>query len=490
MSKIRAVVPTAVRSRAPLALAAVLTASLGSPGCGGAGAPARPSAPPGRPNFVVIIADDMARDLFGAGHRLPFLQLPNLERLAARGVTFDRAFVTTSLCSPSRASLLSGRYAHSHGVRTNQSGDLPSSVETYPALLQGAGYKTAFVGKWHMDSTRDTPRPGFDYWVSFRGQGSYEDQVLNENGKSVQSAGYLTDVLTSYGVQWLQGRGSEPFLLILSHKAPHDPFDPGPRHAGEWTDAALPEPASFLDSFASKPAWQRRYVLCGGTPAALGGCADPPHEIPPWPWPARERWRLDYLRTLLALDDSVGAVVSALESRGLLSSTYVVFVSDNGFFLGEHRLGDKRLMYEESIRVPFVIAGGAALAHKNQDLVLNLDLAPTILQLAGVGVPAAMQGRSLVGLLRGEPAAPRDSFLYEYFYDSLIPGVPGMVGIRTRRWAYVRYPALAGEEELYDLDQDPGEMASLAAIPEYNGTRLDLRGQLDRLLASTGGGAP
>jgi arylsulfatase A-like enzyme len=440
----------------------------------------------------VIIADDMASGLFGPGRRVPFLDLANLERLAARGVQFDRAFVTTSLCSPSRASMLSGLYAHSHGVRTNQAGDLPASFDTYPQLLQRAGYKTAFVGKWHMNSSSDAPRPGFDYWVSFKGQGVYENPILNENGHSVARTGYVTNLLTDYGVQWLRGRGNEPFLLVLSHKAAHEPFHPAPRHLEAFPDAALPEPTNFLDSFVAKPSWQRRYVLCGGTPDAMARCPDPPPaELPPWPWPSREPWRLDYLRTLLSLDDSVGSIVSALEAQGLAGSTYVVFIGDNGMFLGEHRLGDKRLMYEESIRVPFVISGGGPIASRRSTaMVLNIDLAPTILQLAGVAVPPTMQGRSLVGLLRGQAATVRDSFLYEYFSDAYIPGVPAMLGVRTERWAYVTYPRLPDAEELYDLDHDPGELTSLAAVADRAAVKADLRGQLDRLLASTGGVSP
>ena len=437
---------------------------------------------------MVIIADDMARDLVGAGHRFPFVPLPNLDRLAARGVLFDRAFVTTSLCSPSRASMLSGQYAHSHGVYTNESGDIPAGVPTYPLVLQRAGYHTAFVGKWHMDASRDGPRPGFDYWVSFKGQGVYEDPVLNENGGEVKRTGYITDLLTDYAAEWLKTRRADPFLLILSHKAPHDPFHPAARHAAAFSDAGLPEPASFADSFFDKPSWQRRYALCGGTAARLAGCPDPPPPmLPPWGWPARDATRLDYLRTLLALDDSVGTIVSTLDGLGLTRSTYVLFVSDNGFFLGEHRLGDKRLMYEDSIRVPLAIAGGELAPGRVSSLVLNIDIAPTILQLAGFSVPGTMQGRSLAGLLRREAASVRDSFLYEYFADANIPGVPAMLGVRTTSWAYVTYPGLAQGDELYDLERDPDELQNLADASARAGTKADLRAELERLLASTGG---
>ena len=461
----------------------------------GSSSPSSSTSPPAttpaatRANFVVIIVDDMAHDLYGPGHRFPFFAMPNLDRLASRGVIFDRAFVTTSLCSPSRASMLSGLYTHSHGIYTNQSGDIPTSIVTYPMVLQQAGYRTAFVGKWHMDSTTDAPRPGFDYWVSFKGQGVYEDPVMNENGTEVKRTGYITDLLTDYAVNWLKtGRSSNPFLLILSHKAPHEPFHPAPRHVGAFADAALPEPTSFQDPYLDKPPWQRRYAMCGGTTADLSHCPDPPPPmLPPWGWPAHDATRLDYLRTLLAVDDGVGTVVSTLDGLGLTQSTYVLFISDNGMFLGEHRLGDKRLMYEDSIRVPLLIAGGGAVPERSSSLVLNIDLAPTILQLAGAPVPGGMQGRSLAGLVRHEATSVRDSFLYEYFTDSLIPGVPPMLGVRTASWTYVTYPGLAQGDELYDLGRDPDELTNLADVAAQAGTRSEMRGQLERLLASTGG---
>jgi N-acetylglucosamine-6-sulfatase len=468
---------------------AVIVAALGllaaGPGCGSSAHPTPVDA--SRPNFVVIVADDMAYGLFGPGRRFPFLELPNLEALAARGVQFDRAFVTTSLCSPSRATLLSGLYAHSHGVLTNELMDLPPGVATYPQVLQRAGYETALVGKWHMDARTDAPRPGFDYWVSFRGQGVYVDPVLNENGRAVKRTGYLTDLLTEYALAWLRQPRSRPFLLILSHKAPHQPAEPAPRHAAAVAGASLPEPPSFEDTFQDKPAWQRRYVRCGGTPGAYARCPDPqPAEIPPWPWPARDQGRLDYLRTLLALDDSVGGVLSTLASQGLTGSTYVVFLSDNGLFLGEHRLGDKRLAYEESLRIPLVVAGGDLTPRRVAAMALNLDLAPTILDLAGISVPPAMQGRSLGRLLRGESTGLRDTFLYEYDSESFFPVIPEIRAVRTQSRKYVTYPGTPSDDELYDLVSDPREMTNLAGRPEWAPARAELRQQLDRLLAETG----
>ncbi len=465
--------------------------------CGGGGASptapapvvepaAAPTPAPQRPNFIIVVTDDMAYGLFGAGKRMPFLELPNLDRIAAQGVQFDQAFVTTSLCSPSRATILSGKYAHSHGVRTNDDTDLSTAVTTFPQVLQQAGYKTAWIGKWHMDPRNDGPRPGFDRWVSFKGQGVYTDQQMNEDGVRVPRTGYTTDLLTDYAVSWLEQRGKEPFAMVVSHKAPHGPFTPAARHANSLADAQMAEPADFRDTFKNKPSWQRRYAMCGGAPTAMQGCPDPlPSELPLWQWSAREPWRLNYLRTLMSVDDGLGRMLQTLQARGLAQNTYVIFTSDNGSFLGEHRLGDKRLAYEESLRVPLVVTGPLVRARRSNGMVLNLDLAPTILELAGVTVPSDMQGRSLAPILKGDAHSVRDGFLYEYFTEGLIPVVPDIFALRTSRLKYVTYPGSA-DEELYDLALDPGEMTNLAASPDYAAARADARSQLDALLARSG----
>jgi N-acetylglucosamine-6-sulfatase len=470
---------------------AVIVLAVSGRGCGGSTPPPASStvALASRPNIVFILADDMASGLFGADRRFPFLNLPNLDRLADGGIQFPNAFATTSLCSPSRASILSGLYAHSHGVLVNDTIDLPASVTTFPRLLQAAGYRTAFVGKWHMNPNSDAPRPGFDYWVSFKGQGVYDNPVLNVNGVEVARTGYITDILTEYAVEWLRTQGQQPFMLFLSHKAPHGPWEAAPRDAA-WPGAPLPEPPSFRDTFRDKPSWQRRYAACGGGPIAFVSCPDPlPSALPPAVWSPREPWRLDYLRTLLALDDSVGSVRSTLDALGVGGSTYVFFLSDNGYMLGEHRLGDKRVAYDPSIRIPFVVGGAGLAAGRPGGMALNIDVAPTILDLAGVAVPPEMQGRSLAGMLRGQGQAVRASFLYEYFPDARIPVVPRILGVRTAQWKLVTYPALAGEEELYDLTADPNEMANLATRSAWAAEKESLRLQMLQLLQETGAGA-
>jgi len=439
-----------------------------------------------KPNFVVILIDDLRYDEFGAGGH-PYLKTPHIDRIAREGALFERAFHTTPICSPNRASIMTGQYASRHGIIDNVARDAMSHrLPNYHLALQQLGYETAHVGKWHMGND-GRPRPGYDHWISFDGHGRLQDPKLNVNGAYEQRSGYITDLLTEYAVNWLKQSRTKPFLLILSHKAPHNPAVPAARHAAALADASLPEPLSFADTYEGKPAWERRYARCGGTPSAYAQCPDPqPDRLPPWPWSSRDAPRLQYLRTLLALDDSVGSVLSALDSQGLARSTYVVFLSDNGLFLGEHRLGDKRLAYEESMRIPLVIGGADLRPRRVSAMALNLDLAPTALDLAGVSVPADMQGRSLAKLLRGEPAPLRESFLYEYQEESFLPIVPDILAVRTASRKYVTYPSSPSEVELYDLLTDPNEMRNLAGRPEWAAAQADLRQALERLLVETG----
>jgi N-acetylglucosamine-6-sulfatase len=444
------------------------------------------AAPAKRPNFVFILVDDLRWDAMScAGH--PFVRTPNVDRIAANGVRFTNAFVTLSLCAPSRATFLTGIYDHANGIPTNEGQELdPSKFTTYPQLLQKAGYETAFIGKWHQGPTAE-PRPGFDYWLSFRGQGAYLDPQLNENGRTFKAQGYVTDLLTQAAADFLKRPRNKPFSLCLWHKAIHGPFTPAERHKDLYKDVELPEPASFRDTFEGKPVWQRALVRPGGK--AKDAAHEPvPPSVAPEPWNPRNAARLDYYRTLAAVDESVGRILTTLKETGQLDKTVVIFASDNGFFIGEHRRGDKRLAYEESLRIPLLMCGpGVASPGSTRDqMVLNIDMAPTILDMAGVKASGQTQGRSFKAILAGEKPDWRNSFLFEYYQEGWLPRIPTLVGVRTTDWKYVTYPTIKDIDELYDLKKDPNEMHNLANDPAAR-DRLDrMKAELARLKKETG----
>ena len=413
-----------------------------------------------RPNIVFILIDDQRFDAASAlGH--PFLETPHLDRLIERGVLFENAFVTTSLCSPSRASILTGQYAHRHGVLDNRT-RLDPQTPTFPQELQGAGYRTAFVGKWHMGGTSDAPRPGFDRWVSFPGQGLYYNQTFNIDGERVPRQGYTTDLITDYALDFLAARqgAEEPFLLYVSHKAVHASFRAAERHVGSYAGKRYPPPPTMAnrhDNYEGKPNWveaQRRSWH------GVDGLYDNTVDF--------QQFAVDYAETMRGVDDSVGRIVGALEEQGLLDRTLLVFTSDNGFQFGEHGLIDKRTMYEASIRVPLVVLApgfeGGAGGLRRPEMILNLDFAPTFLEAAGLEVPSTVQGRSFLGLIEGDGAerSPwRDAFLYEYFWERAFPQTPTVLGVRTDRYKFMRFHGIWDRYELYDLEADPDERNNL-----------------------------
>ncbi len=398
-----------------------------------------------RPNFVFILTDDQRHDTLSCtGH--PFLHTPNIDRLAREGALFENAFVTTSLCSPSRASFLTGQYAHRHGVRDNNT-LLSADARTFPRLLHEQGYETAYVGKWHM-SLQSEPQPGFDRWVSFRGQGVYRDPELNIDGDVRREQGYITDVLTDFTVDWLRERSGRPFCLYLSHKAVHSDFIPAHRHSGLFADIPIEPPPSIDDTLEGKPGW-----LSNVKRASRGeGYA----------WVADIQ--RNYLRCLAAVDESTGRVLRQLEAMGQLDNTVVVYAGDNGFFFGEHGLGDKRAMYEESIRVPLLMRYPAVArpGSRIRGMALNIDICPTFLDLAGAPIPEGVKGRSLRPLLHGQARGWREDFLYEYDWEAEARKRPAIRGVRTERWKLIEYPGSDNITELYDLQNDPREMRNLA----------------------------
>lgn len=416
-----------------------------------------------RPNIIFILTDDQRYDAMGcAGH--PWLKTPNMDRLAAEGVLFKNAFVTISLCSPSRGCFLTGCYAHTHEVFANNGRDPNPSAPTFPQLLQNAGYETAFIGKWHM-SKENSPRPGFDHWVSFSGQGGYDRNKLNVDGKDVQSNAYVTDELTSYAVRFLKKRRDKPFMLYLSHKAVHAPFKPAKRHENLYSDVEIQSRHNPNDNLDTKPPWGRKMD---------------------------KNWKsqiLAYYRALAAVDESVGTVLETLEQINALDNTAVIFAGDNGYFHGEHGgMWDKRSAYEPSMRIPLLMRYPRLVktATKCEELVLNIDLAPTLLELAGLPVPGKMQGQSWLGVLKSRPG--RESFLYEYFQEADRKYKrPTILAVRTKRWKYVTYPLDSSlTTELYDLKNDPEELNNLIGAPKYADTLVRMKKELERLKADTG----
>ncbi len=443
-----------------------------------------------RPNIVFVLTDDQRWDTLGCmGH--PFVQTPNIDRIAREGALCRNAFVTTSLCSPSRGSFLTGMYAHTHGVIANEVGIHDpdwSKTPSFGMLLQQAGYETGYVGKWHM-APDDDPRPGWDYWMSFRAQGVYIDPVLNENGKQSKVTGYVTEILNDAAVKFVKQKREKPFCLYLSHKAVHDPRTVREKDAKLYAGKEIPTPTNFGDTLESKPRWQRVNAL-----SKTRGLRDPIDVTdPPEKLPAVERYdsknknRLDYLRLLTAVDDGVGQIYAALEESGELANTIIIFAGDNGYFFGEHRLGDKRLAYEESLRIPFVMRYPGAIKPGTvvDKMVLNIDLAPTLLDFAHAGGGEKMQGKSMRPLFEGKTDGWRKSWLYEYYYD-LKPTIPDMVGVRTEDAKLVRYPNISDLDEMYDLKTDPGEMQNLAQDSAHAAKKNALEAELDKLIKETG----
>lgn len=424
-----------------------------------------------RPNIVFVLMDDQRWDDLGfAGH--PFVQTPNIDRLAREGVRFNRAFVTTPLCSPSRGSFLTGQYAHTHGIIDNTARDKRShELVTWPRLLHDVGYESGFVGKWHM-GLDDTARPGFDYWVSVRGQGQYLDPEINNNGKRQVIKGYVTDIFSDYAADFLKRKHDKPFLLWVAHKAVHpdlqqaadgtlsDPsagkFIPADRHKNLYAGKEIPHRPNFGIAPKDKPALARQI---DSLPPLSDKTGTDDETI-------RKR-----LRMVTAVDEGVGRMLKVLEETHQLDNTLFVFTSDEGYFYGEHGLSvERRLAYEESARIPLVMRYPKMIKPNSarDEMVLNIDIAPTMLEIGGAKIPGNIQGRSLLPLLQGKHVPWRDSFLIEYWSDKVFPRVlkMGYKAVRTDRWKYIHYVDLTRMDELYDLKNDPYEMTNVISTVE------------------------
>lgn len=439
------------------------------------------------PNIIFILIDDLRWDDFGAAGQ-PFVKTPNIDRIANEGALFRNAFITAPLCSPSRASFLTGQYPHTHGITDNVDRSAAShKLVTFPLLLRQSGYTTAFIGKWHMGND-DSPRPGFDRWVSFKGQGSYLNPEINEDGKDVKPGGYITDLLTGYATEFIKRRHDKPYLVYLAHKAIHpevmqhddgsinlaeaERFIPAERHRNLFSGEKIRWRPSAMRPPIGKPALERKI---GDLPPLSANTA------------TRDEAVLGRLRSLMAIEEGVGEILKALKETGQLDNTVIVFTSDNGYFYGEHGLSvERRLAYEESIRMPLLIRYPRAIkpGTVRDEFALNIDLAPTLLKLAGVSAPTGMEGRSLVPLLKGAKTEWRKSFLIEYYSDKVFPRIRqmGYKAVRNERWKYIHYFELEGMDELYDLKADPYEMRNIIRQPGAGKVLEGMKREMERLL--------
>jgi N-acetylglucosamine-6-sulfatase len=419
------------------------------------------------PNIIFILTDDHRWDAMSSmGH--PFIKTPHLDRLADDGILFENAFVTTSLCSPSRASFLTGQYAHRHGVVTNHTPWDNRNV-TFLELLKTAGYETAFIGKWHMPGKGLPELRGVDHFISFTkegGQGIYYNCPLIIDGVESQREGkYITEDLTDFALEFIAKQRTHPFCLYLSHKAVHFGFRPPPHLKGIYKDADLrlpPESDTWITYTDNHP--------------FVGALL-----------PMNVLYR-NYCETVASVDEQVGRILKKLEEMQILDDTIIIYAGDNGHFWGEHGLYDKRLAYEESIRIPFIVRYPGLIkdpGRRASQMILNIDFAPTLLDIVGLDIPPNMQGKSIKPILQSPTAAGRQSWLYEHFPVFPIP-IPGITAIRTNRYKYIEYQNDVRPRELFDLKNDPKEKNNIINTEKSKGIVEELKREQERLKKSTG----
>jgi arylsulfatase A-like enzyme len=455
-----------------------------------------------KPNFLVILIDDLRYDEYGAGGH-PYMKTPHIDRIAHEGALFERAFHTTPICSPNRASIVTGQYASRHGIIDNVARDAMSHrLPNYHLQLQKLGYVTAHIGKWHMGND-GMPRPGYDHWVSYDGHGRLFDPKLNHDGKYVQHQGYITDIMNTLAVEFLEKKREKPFSLFFAHKAVHPDavqaadgsldlarqggYRVAERHEDLYRGSVFPRTPNMLshaEVVKQKPAWAEVFKLRkSGAKAVLGALNVGQEEI-------RLRAAM-----MASVDEGVGTILEVLERRGQLDNTCIVFLGDNGYFFGEHGLGpERRFAYEEGIRSPFAVRfpPNTKAGRRVRELVICQDIAPTLIELARGRPGAQIQGRSLLPLLAGKRAGWRKSFLIEYWAENAMPWLVGMTykAVRTNRHKYIHWVnrGVAGElDELYDLDRDPHEIRNLNRSRAYSDTRDRLRRELRRLMSEAVG---
>lgn len=458
------------------------------------------------PNIIYIMTDDHAAHAISCyGSKIN--KTPNLDRIAKEGTRFANCFCTNCICAPSRAVILTGKYSHINGVIDNAK-EFDSSQQTFPKLLQKAGYETAIIGKWHLQ----TDPTGFDYWNILPGQGVYYNPTMIEMGQKKKSPGYVTDIITDHCLNWLKERkGDKPFCLMYHHKAPHREWEPPLKYLTLYDDVTIPEPPTLFDDYSNrgraakeqdmtiektmndtdvklvapknltpeqKKLWDAAYEPKNEAfrKANLQG-----KELVRWKY---QRYIKDYLRCIASVDDNIGRLLDYLDKAGLADNTIVIYASDQGFYLGEHGWFDKRFMYEESLRMPLLVRYPKQIkpGSVNNDIVLNLDFAPTFLDFAGVSIPADMQGRSIRTLLQGKtPKDWRKSMYYHYYEYPAVHSVKRHYGVRTQRYKLIHFYNDIDQWELYDLRKDPDELNNIYDDPAYADVVKKLKAELSRL---------
>lgn len=468
------------------------------------------AAPKGPPNIIFLFSDDLATQSISAyGDERKLLETPGLDRIAKEGIRFDRCLVTNSICGPMRAVIQTGKYSHLNGFHNNSNSRFDSSQQTFPKLMQKGGYTTAVIGKWHLGSDP----VGFDYWNILPGQGIYYNPPMIDNGKEVKLEGYTTDIISDLTLQWLDKRDkSKPFMLMAQHKAPHREWAPALRHLGWDKDRVYPEPPTLFDTYAGRskavsdhdmgldrtfterdakllpPAginekqlaeWNAYYEPRNKKFIDAGFTGK---ELVQWRY---QRYMHDYLGTVKAVDEAVIKLLDYLDKEGLTENTVIICSSDQGFYLGEHGWFDKRWIFEESLRTPFMVRwpGVAKPGTTNGQIVSLLDLAQTFLDIGGLPQPDDMQGRSLVPLFKGEtPADWRKSFYYHYYEFPVPHRVRPHYGVITDRYKLVHYYKPDVDDwELLDRQADPNETKSFYNDPAYADTVKELKTELARL---------
>jgi arylsulfatase A-like enzyme len=477
-----------------------------------------------RPNIIFIMTDDHATSAISA-YGSPYIETPNLDQLAKEGILFKKAFVTNSICAPSRAVILTGKYSHLNSVPDNETA-FDTVQLTFPKVFQKNGYQTAIVGKWHL---RSQPK-GFDYWNVLPGQGLYYNPAFIDNGKDTTYQGYVTDIITDKTLEWLQQRdANKPFMLMMHHKAPHRNWMPALRHLDQFEEGFSTLPESYYDQYSGREHLKDQ-TLTVAEHMSLGydlkmkcdTCTEAPinqwtsnafqHRMNLFTEEQREQWvkgyqqersefesferhdtrafkewklkryLQDYLRCILSVDESIGRINQFLKESGLDENTLVVYTSDQGFFLGEHGLFDKRYMYEESFSTPMIMKYPEMIppGSTSDELVMNLDLAPTFLDLAAIEIPNEMQGRSLLPVMSSKAKTQWRESIYYHFYEDAF-GVPRHYGVRTDRYKLIRFDTDPVSWEMYDLENDPKEMTNLYNDPEYASVQEMLKEEMEKL---------